>query len=215
MKSISCVIFDMDGVIVNTEPLHKKAYFSIFESLGLTVSNELYNSLTGTSTINAFEKLVAHFKLTESPQELVLKKRAVFVNLFKNDPSLSLIEGVEKIIQYLYAKNITMVLASSASMETINWVFNRFQLSQYFIAKLSGVDLKQSKPHPEIFEKAVYIANKAKEHCIVIEDSDNGILAAKNAGIFCVGYVSKNSKQQTLLNADLIIENFEELKEFI
>ena len=110
----------MDGVIVNTEPLHKKAYFSIFESLGLTVSNELYNSLTGTSTINAFEKLVAHFKLTESPQELVLKKRAVFVNLFKNDPSLSLIEGVEKIIQYLYAKNITMVLASSASMETIN-----------------------------------------------------------------------------------------------
>ena len=61
----------------------------------------------------------------------------------------------------------------------------------------------------------MYIANKAKEHCIVIEDSDNGILAAKNAGIFCVGYVSKNSKQQTLLNADLIIENFEELKEFI
>ena len=215
MKAISCVIFDMDGVIVNTEPLHKKAYFSVFDSLDLTVPNELYHSLTGTSTINAFEKLVAHFKLTENPQELVLKKRVAFVDLFENDPSLSLIDGVENIIHYFYAKNITIVLASSASMETINRVFDRFELHQYFIAKLSGADLKQSKPHPEIFEKAAKAANHSKENCIVIEDSDNGVMAANSAGIFCIGYVSEHSKEQTLINADLIIKNFEELKKLM
>lgn len=215
MKSVTSVIFDMDGVIVNTEPLHKKAYYKTFKSLGLTVSDELYHSLTGTSTINAFENLKQHFQLNESPQELVILKRAAFVDLFKNDPSLSLIDGVENIIHYFFKKNITMVLASSASMETINRVFDRFNLHQYFIDKLSGADLKQSKPHPEIFEKAVQTLKQPKQNCIVIEDSDNGVLAANNAGVFCVGYISEHSKQQSLKNADLIINNFEELKEFI
>jgi len=215
MKTISCVIFDMDGVIVDTEPLHKKAYFKTFESLGLNVPETLYHSLTGSSTINAFQKLVAHYQLTDDPQKLVLRKRAFFVTLFESDPSLTLIDGVEEIIKYFYNKGITLVLASSASMETINRVFTRFDLNQYFIKKLSGADLEKSKPHPEIFEKAAISANTPKENCIVIEDSDNGILAANNAGIYCVGYKSEHSKLQTLATADLVIQDFNELKKFI
>lgn len=215
MKEIKCVIFDMDGVIVDTEPLHKKAYFKTFKSLGLNVSDTLYHSLTGTSTLNAFEKLVIHFNLTKDPKKLVLQKRAFFVALFTTDKELSLIKGVKEIIQYFYAKNIVLVLASSASMETINRVFTRFDLDTYFIKKLSGADLKQSKPHPEIFEKAAEVAGIPKENCVVIEDSDNGILAANRAKIFCIGYKSEHSKLQTLENADLVITNFEELKAFV
>ncbi|MDG2194750.1 MAG: HAD-IA family hydrolase [Polaribacter sp.] len=215
MKAISCVIFDMDGVIVDTEPLHKKAYFKTFESLGLTVSETLYHSLTGSSTINAFQKLVTHFQLTNDPQKLVLQKRAFFVSLFENDPSLALIDGVEEIIKYFYNKDITLVLASSASMETINRVFTRFHLNQYFVGKLSGADLEKSKPHPEIFEKAARVATTPKEHCIVIEDSDNGVIAANRANIYCVGYKSEHSKLQTLATADLVIQDFNELKKFV
>ena len=215
MKTISCVIFDMDGVIVDTEPLHKKAYFKTFKSLGLTVSDPLYHSLTGSSTINAFQKLVAHFQLTDDPQKLVLQKRAFFVALFESDPSLALIDGVEEIIKHFYNKDIALVLASSASMETINRVFTRFDLNQYFVGKLSGADLKKSKPHPEIFEKAARVATIPKEHCIVIEDSDNGVIAANRANIYCVGYKSEHSKLQTLATADLVIQDFNELKKFI
>ena len=215
MKTISCVIFDMDGVIVDTEPLHKKAYFKTFKSLGLTVSETLYHSLTGSSTINAFQKLVTHFQLTDDPQKLVLQKRVFFVALFESDPSLALIDGVEEIIKYFYNKDIALVLASSASMETINRVFTRFDLNQYFVGKLSGADLKKSKPHPEIFEKAARVATIPKEHCIVIEDSDNGVIAANRANIYCVGYKSEHSKLQTLATADLVIQDFNELKKFI
>ena len=215
MKTISCVIFDMDGVIVDTEPLHKKAYFKTFESLGLTVSETLYHSLTGSSTINAFQKLVAHFQLTDDPQKLVLQKRAFFVTLFESDPSLALIDGVEEIIKYFYNKDIVLVLASSASMETINRVFTRFDLNQYFVGKLSGADLEKSKPHPEIFENAARKANTPKENCIIIEDSDNGVLAANRAGIYCVGYKSEHSKLQTLATANLVIKDFSELKKLI
>ncbi len=215
MNTISCIIFDMDGVIVNTEPLHKKAYFSTFKELNLDVSDELYHSLTGTSTLNAFQKLVCHFNLKMDPNELVAKKRGYFNDLFITDSELQLIEGVEDIIIYFYTKGLTLVLASSASHNTINRVFKRFDLDSYFIGKLSGADLKASKPHPEIFENAAKLANTSTENCIVIEDSDNGVLAANRAGIYCVGYKSEHSKMQTLKNADLVIDEFEELKKLI
>ena len=214
MNIVDCVIFDMDGVIVNTEPLHRKAYFKIFEQLKLDVSDSMYNSFTGSSTINTFDKLINHFDIDENASELVLRKRSVFVDLFENDPSLSLIEGVEDIIKYFYNKGIVMVLASSASMETINRVFKRFNLDKYFVDKLSGADLEKSKPHPEIFEKAADVSGKQRSNCIVIEDSDNGVLAANRAGIYCVGYRSENTKLQTLATANMVISRFEELKEF-
>ena len=212
MNDIKCVIFDMDGVIVDTEPLHKKAYYQLFESLKIDVPPELYHSFTGGSTINVCQKLVDTFSLNENPQDLVLLKRSNFVQLFTNDPTLQLISGVEDLIRYYFNKGITLVLASSASMETINRVFTRFNLDQYFIGKLSGADLKQSKPHPEIFEKAAVLANTPKEQCIVIEDSDKGVEAANRAGIYCVGYTSEHSKLQGLENADKVISNFNELK---
>lgn len=215
IKDIRCVIFDMDGVIVNTEPLHKNAYFKTFKSLNINVSEELYHSFVGSSTLNAFEKLIKHFDLTINPKELVVKKRYFFKESFKTDPSLELIKGVKEIITYLYEKGITLVLASSASHNTINLVFDRFNLNNYFIGKLSGADLKESKPHPEIFENAVKLASTSKNNCIVIEDSDNGILAANRANIYCVGFRSKFSEMQSLKNADMVISDFMELKEIL
>lgn len=205
----------MDGVIIDSELLHKKAYFETFVSLGLDVSEELYKSLTGSSTINAFQKLVAHFNLSEDPNELVLQKRKRYVEFFENDPSLHLVKGVEEIIKYFHKKGITLVLASSSAMVNIDRVFNRFNLNQYFTAKISGAELTQSKPHPEIFEKAAQLGNTAKENCIVIEDSDNGVKAANAAGIFVFGYRNPMAADQTLKQADIIITDFEELKKYV
>ena len=81
----------MDGVIIDSELLHKKAYYETFISLGLDVSEDLYKSLTGSSTINAFQKLVAHFDLEEDPNELVLQKRKRYVDFFENNPNLNLV----------------------------------------------------------------------------------------------------------------------------
>ena len=97
MKEIKCVIFDMDGVIIDSELLHKKAYYETFVSLGLDVSENLYKTLTGSSTINAFQRLIAHFNLDEDPNDLVLQKRKRYVNFFENDPTLHLVNGVEEI----------------------------------------------------------------------------------------------------------------------
>ncbi|WP_299060818.1 HAD family phosphatase [uncultured Polaribacter sp.] len=214
-KEIKCVIFDMDGVIIDSEEIHKKAYYETFNSIGVTVSDELYKTFTGSSTINAFQKLVAHFKLNLKPEDLVLDKRKRYVNFFENDPTLHLVKGVEDLIKYCHKKGVTLILASSSAMVNIDRVFNRFDLNPYFTAKISGADLKESKPHPEIFEKAALLGKTAKEHCIVIEDSDNGVKAANDAGIFVIGFANPLSEGQTLKSADFIVNNFKRLMKMV
>jgi HAD superfamily hydrolase (TIGR01509 family) len=150
--------------------------------------------------------------LNEKPEDLVLEKRRRYVSFFENDPNLKLVDGVEETIKHFYNKGFTLILASSSAMVNIDRVFNRFNLQKYFSAKISGADLTASKPHPEIFEKAVLLSEKPKEKCVIIEDSDNGIKAANDAGVFVFGYDNPLSENQTLKDADLVISNFEELR---
>lgn len=209
---LKAVLFDMDGVIVDTEPLHKKAYFLMFDAFNIEVSETLYESTTGQSTINVCRELCDIFNLKDKPETLMLTKRKIFTDLFHSDPALQLIDGVLDLIKDYHKNDLTLVLASSASMQTITNVFNRFGLDQYFKAKISGADLKASKPHPEIFEKAAELAGFSKNNCLVIEDSTNGIKAAKAAGIYCVGYDSHHSKNQDYSLADLVVNDFSLIK---
>ena len=201
----------MDGVIVDTEPLHHKAYHLMFAEINIHVSAALYESFTGQATLSICKKLCSDFNLSESPQYLVDLKRKHFHELFENDTDLSLLDGVLELIKDYHSRGLTLILASSASMPNIDRVLTRFNLDSYFVAKLSGADLKASKPHPEIFINAAEASGHSREHCMVVEDSTSGIAAAKAANILCVGYNSAHSKNQDYSQADLIISDFREI----
>ncbi len=208
---IQTVIFDMDGVIVDTEPVHSYAYFQHFAELNIDVSKDMFTSFMGNSTRNTFQKLKELFPIDGEVEDLIQRKRTLFNDAFDNKEDLYLIEGVEKLIKELHLNGIQLILASSAAKVTIDRVFKRFNLHQYFTHIVSGEDFPNSKPHPAIFEYAASLSIAPKENCIVIEDSTNGIKAAKAAGIFCVGYNSENSKLQDLSLADIVVEHLDEL----
>jgi HAD superfamily hydrolase (TIGR01509 family) len=209
---LKAVLFDMDGVIVDTEPLHRKAYYKTFEDLGIVVSDELYASFTGASTKKVCKTLIEEFNLEITHEGIAEIKRSYFKHYFDTDPDFDLLPGVRELIVHYYEHGIKLILASSASLNTINWVFDKFELEQYFSGKISGAELAESKPHPEIFIKAAEIASEPKENCMVIEDSTNGILAANRAGIFCAAYRSQHSALQDYKLADVLVSDFSELQ---
>lgn len=208
---INTVIFDMDGVIVDTEPVHRYAYFKHFDELNVLVTDEMFATYTGNSTRNVFQKLKNAFVINHEVDDLIQRKRAIFNDAFDTKEDLFLIEGVENLIQNLHANGFELIVASSASKVTIERVFKRFHLHQYFSHIVSGEDFPKSKPHPAIFEYAASLSKFPKNECIVIEDSWNGVESAVGAGIFCVGYNSAHSKMQDLSKANIIINHFDEL----
>ena len=208
---IQTVIFDMDGVIVDTEPVHRYAYYKQFAELNIEVTEAMYTSFTGFSTRNTFQTLKEQFQLEQEVEDLIQRKRSIFNNAFDTKEDLELLEGVRTLIEDLHQNGIQLIVASSASKVTIDRVFTRFGLHDFFTHIVSGEDFPKSKPHPAIFEHAASLSIAPKENCIVIEDSTNGVKAAKAAGIFCVGYNSEHSKDQNLDEADKVINHFNEL----
>lgn len=208
---IKTVLFDMDGVIVDTEPVHRFAYFEHFKELGIDVTEQMFTTYTGNSTRNVFERIKQQFGLDHEVESLIQRKRSIFNDAFDYKEDLTLLDGVEDLIKDLHASGIQMILASSASKVTIDRVFKRFNLHQYFSHIVSGEDFPKSKPDPAIFVHAAKLSGDTREECIVIEDSTNGVKAANAANIFCIGYRSFHSKLQNLDTADMIIADFSEI----
>jgi len=209
---IRTVIFDMDGVLIDTEPLHRHAFFTQFAELGIAVSVAEYATFLGQSTRNVFQKLKQQFGLPQDVETLLLRKRTLFNEAFDTDATLDLLPGARTLLDDLRAHQVPLALASSASNATIGRVFARFGLASYFGPRVvSGEDFPRSKPDPAIFLRAAELTGAPPAACVVIEDSENGVAAAKAAGMYCIGYASPHSTGQNLHLADRVIQQFSEL----
>ena len=208
---IRTVIFDMDGVIIDTEPIHHHAFFTQFAELGIGVTEAEYATFLGRSTRNVFQHLKEKYHLSQEVEDLLKRKRELFNKAFDEDAGLDLLPGVRALIADLQQHDVQLVVASSASNATIARVFDRFALRPYFAHIVSGEDFAESKPNPAIFLHAAEVANTPVTECIVIEDAANGVAAAKAAGIYCIAYASPHSAGQDLHQADRIIQDFTEL----
>jgi len=208
---IQTVIFDMDGVIIDSEPVYFEIDKQMFEELNIAVSFEEHCSYVGTSSQNMWNAIITKHGVAEQPAELMRKEYSLYLEHLANAKDLQPIDGVVELIHELYKDNFKLVLASSSQMASIDIVLNKFKLDELFIAKVSGSELAHSKPHPEIFLRSARLIKSDPSECIVIEDSKNGVTAAKAAGMKCIGFLNPNSGNQDLKNADLVIHSFGEL----
>ncbi|TGE24248.1 HAD family hydrolase [Hymenobacter aquaticus] len=208
---IRTVIFDMDGVLVDTEPLHHDAFFRHFAELGIPMTREEYATFLGASTRNVYQTLKAQFGLEQEVETLIQRKRELFGKSFDESRELELLPGARPLIEALHQAGVPLQLASSASKETIARVFTRFGLYPYFDNLVSGEDFPRSKPDPAIFRHAAQLAGIPPHECVVIEDSANGVTAAKAAGMVCIGYQSEHSEGQDLHHADQVVASLTQL----
>jgi len=208
---IKAVLFDMDGVVVNTEPIGYRANQELYKSLNINVPDDVYGTFIGNSDKMIVQKLKDLYPIDLSHEELLDEKYKYYFNAFDTAEDLAMLPGVKDLIIDLHENGMRLILASSASKRKIEKVFTRFGLHHYFDHAISGEDFEESKPNPAIFLEAVAKSGFAKEECIVIEDSTNGIKAAKAAGIYCIGYNSGHTMWQDTSLADKIITDFSQV----
>lgn len=204
------VIFDMDGVLVDSEPLHWELEQILFKELGIKITSEYHDKLVGTSPEKMWETITSDFQLKYSVAELVQKEKQLkLAEMEKREIKTN--PGVKDLIKELYDEKVPLSVGSSSPVEIINLFLRKTGLEEYFDYRVSSEEVANGKPAPDIFRKIASAYGKAAEKFVVIEDSQNGVAAAKAAGMSCVGYKSSNSGKQDLSAADLVIKNFGEL----
>lgn len=208
---MKAVIFDMDGVIIDSEPIHFEVDMQTMRDLGFDISSEELEKYVGTTNEYMFSDLKNKYNIKQSIEEVINYK----VELTKKkviQSDLEPIEGIKELLVDLKNKNISTAIASSSPRNFIDVVVSKFNLQDYFNFIVSGEEVHNGKPAPDVYIETAKKLGLPPEECTVIEDSRNGVLAAKAAGMKCIGFQNVNSGNQDLSKADNIVKSITEIK---
>lgn len=209
---LKAVIFDMDGVIIDSEPAHMMLENETYKKLGIEVTGDEHHSFVGSTSKYMWEALKNKYKLNQTLDELIEYDRSTYFKYLNSDIcEITLIDGVKELIKDFHENGIKLAIASSSPLNVIEAIVVKFKLEEYFEVFVTGDYVKRSKPEPDIFLFASEKLGVSPENCIVIEDSHNGVRAAKKAGIKCVGINSDPAGSQDISMADLVINSFKEV----
>lgn len=208
LERFEAVIFDMDGVLVNSEPLHIEVEQDNFRKLGLNIPQDEHKNYQGTATNHMWETIKKKHGLKQSVQELVQLTNSLVIPYFSSLSTIDPMPGVEMLIRKLHEAKVPLALASSSFPEVIEIILQKTGLKSYFRVVVDSQMAGASKPNPDIFLLAANKLSVSPSKCAVIEDSANGIKAAKSAGMYCIAYAGPGSELQDQSQADVIISDF-------
>jgi HAD superfamily hydrolase (TIGR01509 family) len=200
----------MDGVLINSEPVHQRLEREMYEELGLNLSYEEQQTFVGMSAMDSWMWVINKYKLKDKPQDLLLRGRKKYLKVLLETDEVKLMEGARELLDRLGEK-YHLLLASSATSVTIGEVLKKFDLVKTFPLFIGGDMVQASKPEPEIFLKIAEQAGVKPEECVVIEDASHGITAAKRAGMKVIGFQNHHSGTQILHDADKIVDDLDQI----
>jgi beta-phosphoglucomutase family hydrolase len=206
---IKAVIFDLDGVIVESENAHIEAEKQTFLKYNVLMSTEELHRYTGTTAKEMFTQLIAKYKLNTTFEEINSQKEKILFRLLEQDAEPT--KGVLSFMQELKRRGIRLAVGSSSPRKLADYVLKKLNIAGSFDCIITVEDVEHSKPNPETFLKAAKELKLSPSQCLVIEDAKLGIEAAKGAGMKCIGYKNPHSGNQNLSKADIIIDDFSKL----
>ncbi|ARK32827.1 beta-phosphoglucomutase [Halalkalibacter krulwichiae] len=204
MKQIKVVIFDMDGVISNTVPLHFETNSRLAKQLGVDFTEEWNQSLQGLSRRKTVDAMIKRCGRTYKEQEIAdicEEKNKHYQQLISKLTAEDAQPGIRAFIQQLANRNIPMVIASAS--QNAELVLTQLQLIDYFQDVVDVTKLKKGKPDPEIFLKAAELAGADPSECVAIEDGEPGLSAILQTEMFSVGV----GHEPFLKQADLYLDS--------
>lgn len=207
---MKAVIFDMDGVLVDSQPYHFKADIDTMASYGVIKDQKFYESYAGTLTADRMRTLRDMFGLDVSVEEMTVKREKMILDIMARE-NIVPVPGIPEFLKGIKEKGLKTAVASSSGYELINLILDRLKIAEYFDSVTSGNDVKRGKPSPDVFLLAAQRINTSPADCLVVEDSENGVNAAKAAGMRALGYINPTSGKQCLDRADVITDDFRKI----
>jgi beta-phosphoglucomutase-like phosphatase (HAD superfamily) len=212
MNPLRAVIFDMDGVIVDSEPHHERAFYEVLHELGYSLGHGMrFEDYVGRSDFEMWVDFVATHKPAQTVEELVARKRQRVIDVMRAVQPIfpALPDLVEKL-----AAHYPLAVASGSEHPVIETVLSLKGLQRFFSVVVSSADVENGKPAPDIFLRAAALLQAPPEECCVIEDSKPGVAAALAAGMPVIAITNTHLAAE-LMQATHVVETYEEIERLL
>lgn len=206
-KTRITIMWDMDGVLVDSASFHLAAWQEVFSKRGVKFSEEDFIRIFGSRNDFIVRSILGQNILEEDIKSIVQEKELEFRDKIKG--KVKLLPGASKLLDMMKG-NLKMALVSSAPKENIDLIINELNIEEYFDCIVSGHEVAESKPSPEIYSLAAQKLETNPRNCLVIEDSPLGVKGAKAAGMKCVA-VSHSRHRQDLMEANAVVNTLEDM----
>ncbi|NMM48591.1 HAD family hydrolase [Marinigracilibium pacificum] len=212
MTKIKAILFDMDGVMVDSNPYHKAAWPVYGKQIGLDIDDDLMEKhVYGHTNHDALQNLMGKKLDKELTFKMGEEKEAIFREMIL--PELKPVDGLIEFIDFAKSRNIKLAVASSAHRSNIDFILDGFNIRRAFECIVDGTMVENGKPEPDIFLKAAELFGFKPKECLVIEDSLAGVEAGRRAGMPTVGITTTHSKDELdpIEFAESDFKNFQKL----
>jgi HAD superfamily hydrolase (TIGR01509 family) len=207
-RKLEAVLFDMDGVIIDSEPLWSKAEQQLLARRNLRYSSQLKTVMMGLDSSEAVGFLIKHYDLKESVSDVVAERNQLVADLFRQ--FLRPMPHALQLVRSVQAAQIKTGLVTSSPQDLVDLALSRLNITELFDLILSGDQVARGKPAPDIYLTAAEALGVSHENCLVIEDAPHGVAAAKAAGMCCLA-ISTSASEPELGAADRVVRDFAEV----
>ena len=206
------VIFDLDGTIADTERLHDESFRAVFKERGIEPipNDQGMIHVSGLNALANFDLFQQQYNFSADSNQLVKEKTKVYNKLLEQG-NIAAMPGIYELLNNLKSSGVKMAVASSSTLQQINIVAKALKILNYFDVFASGKEVQHGKPAPDVFLLAAKKLSLAPSECIVIEDANSGVVAAKAAGMKVVAAPNEFTLHEDFSAADLVVKTLGDL----
>jgi beta-phosphoglucomutase len=207
-ENIKGLLFDLDGVLVDTAVYHYQAWLRLAKTMGFEFSEKQNEELKGISRMDSLDKVLGWGKVTKSDEEkleLATKKNDWYVEMINKMTADEILPGVLEFLKSTHEAGYKIALGSAS--KNANIILKNTNIAHFFDVIVDGNSVSKSKPDPEVFLKGAELLHLEPKECVVFEDAAAGIEAAKRGGMKAIGIGDKN----ILTQADKVVSGLDKL----
>ncbi|HUT29439.1 MAG TPA: HAD family phosphatase [Sedimentisphaerales bacterium] len=202
------VIFDLDGVLIDSSEFHKQSWFDLAEKEGFEMTDEFFCETFGMQNYQIIPMLAKRDMSPEEIDRLAQWKEQRYRDLIEDAQILA--PGADALLADLKRSGFLLAIGSSAPRKNMDFVLERIGVGHYFDAIVTGEDVKEGKPAPDTFLKAAERLSLPPDRCVVVEDAVAGVQAARNAGMRVIALATTRPRKD-LTEADLVADSLADL----